>query len=280
MGMTPQEAAAAGLGWVDENHPLYGTAGFVGSQPAGGAAPAPGAAPAGGGTAGAGGTPTPQDAIAAQAGKAQTYSSTPGAAPTANTANQGTQDVVRNSWLDQATQSTTVDPNDPNLKQQTDSFAAGQERMRRNYEADAAERLSAQGLGNSGAMDNERRYAQERAGQATGAFQAQLVGQELKFKRDQIADALNHLGDTISNDQKNALTKQLADLDATIKQQGIASGEKVGMAEIGVKDKLGTASNSNDLMRLLLQNQQFNDGQALDWSKFDWTTNPMNPQNY
>ena len=41
--MTPGEANAAGLGWVDKNNPNYGKAGFVGSTPATGA-PAPGAA--------------------------------------------------------------------------------------------------------------------------------------------------------------------------------------------------------------------------------------------
>ena len=36
----PGQAAAAGLGWVDKNHPLYGTKGFVGydESAAGGAA--------------------------------------------------------------------------------------------------------------------------------------------------------------------------------------------------------------------------------------------------
>lgn len=47
--MTPAQAAAAGLGWVPRDHPLYGTPGFVGSTPAGGGAPpAPGGAPGGG----------------------------------------------------------------------------------------------------------------------------------------------------------------------------------------------------------------------------------------
>lgn len=45
--MTPQQAAAAGLGWVDKNNPNYGKPGFVGSTPASGGQPAgaPAAAP-------------------------------------------------------------------------------------------------------------------------------------------------------------------------------------------------------------------------------------------
>lgn len=52
---TPQEAAAAGLGWVDKNHPLYGTPGFVG--PKGGTEKAP--EQPGGGTPGPGGPAVP-----------------------------------------------------------------------------------------------------------------------------------------------------------------------------------------------------------------------------
>lgn len=271
MAATPQEAAAAGLGWVDENHPLYGTPGYVGAKPA----TTPNVASGGAASGGVGG-----NSIPTQAAAASTYSNTPGATPAANTTNQGTQDAVRNSWLAQATQGTTVDPNDPNIKQQVDPFAAAQERSRRDYESQQAERLSAKGLGNSGALENERRYGMERAGQATGAFKSQLIGQELQNRRKEIQDALNSLGDTISNDQKNALTKQLADLDATIKREGIAAGVNMNSADNSVRDKLGTGALNVDLIRALMQNQQFGDSQALDWSQFDWQTNPTNPRNY
>lgn len=66
MAMSPQDAAAAGLGWVPENNPNYGKPGFVGSTPASGgsattpsatsstttdyAGPASGSAPAGSST--------------------------------------------------------------------------------------------------------------------------------------------------------------------------------------------------------------------------------------
>ena len=100
--------------------------------------------------------------IGQQAQNASTYSQTPGAAPAPATTNQGTQDVVRNSWLAKAAQPATVDPNDPNIKQQTDVYSAQQQRAQSEYEAQAAERLSAQGLGNSGQMDQERRYAAEK----------------------------------------------------------------------------------------------------------------------
>ncbi len=298
-GADPFTAMGGGVNingnWFPKDHP--GAIEWMKNNPQS-AAPAAGA-PAIPGTPGTPATPgAPASGNPADIAKAaSTVSATPGAAPTANTTNQGTQDVFRNSLLERATQSTAVDPNDPNIKQQVDPFAAAQERSRRQYESEAAERLSAKGMGSSGAMDAERRFGAERAGQATGMFQSQLVQGELQNKRNEIQDALTQLGDSISGDQKNALTQKLADLDATLKREGyasgerissadnatkregIASGERVGNREIDVKDRLGTAANNNDLIRSMLQNQQIQDGASLDWSKFDWDTSPMNPKN-
>jgi hypothetical protein len=252
-------------GWVPKGH--AGAQGATSTQPpAGGAAPDPSQPAA--------------TSVNQQAQNASTYSQTPGAAQADYTVNQGTQDVVRNSWLEQATQGTQVDRNDPNFKQQLDPFVAAQDRARRQYESEQAERTSAQGLGNSGAMDQERRLGMERAGQAAGAFESQLVTRELQNRREEIQTALTSLGGLVSADQEMALKRELADLDAALKREGIDAQTGLGYAELGVKDKLGTGALNVDLLRALLQNQQNNDGQALAWSQFDWTTSPMNPRNW
>jgi len=205
-----------------------------------------------------------------QAGSAQTYSQTPGAAPAAQTTNQGTQDVVRNAYVQRATQGTAIDPNDPNLRQQLDPFAAAQERARRDYLSEAAERASTKGLGDSGALDVERRLASERAGQATGAFQAQLVGHELQNRRAEIQEALSSLQKMVETDvaaaqderlaqQQMALQKELAEMDAALKKLGIETGAKTAADELALKQQLGLGGLNVDLMRLLLQGQQFAD---------------------
>jgi hypothetical protein len=228
-------------GVVDVNNPMYTN---YQEQPT-----------TGGGIPGAQGGPA--STVQQQAGNAATYSSTPGAAPSANTSNQGTQDVVRNSYLQQATQGTKVDLNDPNFKQQIDTFNAGSDRARREYQSQAAERLSAQGLGNSGAMQNERRLSDEQAATSQGAFQAQLVSRELENRRNEIKDALTNLRGIISGDQAMALQKQLADLDAAIKREGLSQSGTLGAGDLALRDKLGTGALNMDLLRALLQNQQF-----------------------
>jgi len=184
---------------------------------------------------------TPKKTVATQSAAAQTYTATPGAAPTAPMTNAGTQDVVRNSYLDQATQGTSVDQNDPNFRQQADTYAATQERARRNQIADDAEAFSAagSGMGGSGAQDVRERMVNEGAAQNTASFEAELVGRELQNLRDEKAQALAALMGMGENDQTRALQRELAELDAQIRRAGIASSERLGMAGIGVdRDRL------------------------------------------
>jgi hypothetical protein len=179
--------------------------------------------------------------VPGQAAVAQTYTATPGAAPTAPSTNAGTQDVVRNSYLQQATQGTVIDQNDPNFRQQADTYAASQERARRNQIADNAEAFSAagSGMGGSGAQDVQNRLTNERAAQGTASFEAELVGRELTNRREEVQTALSALAGMGENDQTRALQRELAELDAQIRRAGIASSEKLGMAGIAVdRDRL------------------------------------------
>lgn len=166
--------------------------------------------------------------------------------------------VATDSYMKMAQQGTTIDRNDPNVKQQTDPYAAAVTRAQRDYETNAAERLSTQGLGNSGAMENERRMGAERAGQAIGSFESQVVGNELKNRRAEIQQALSALAGMADTDKKLALQKELAQLDAQMKQLGITTGADTAAKELALKDKLGVMGINADVYRSLLQNQQFN----------------------
>lgn len=200
--------------------------------------------------------PQAQNTIAGQAGAASTYSATPGAAPTGPTSNQGVQDVARNSYLARATQPITVDKNDPAFRQQADSYAAAIERQKRNYLQDQAEQMAP---GSTGAMRGQERMASERAGQQIGTFEAQLVGNELRQKRQEVDDALKGLYGMVTADQQMALQQRAMELDAELKKLGIGSTEKVAGQELSLKDKLGTGALNLDLMRLLENQRQFGD---------------------
>jgi hypothetical protein len=226
-----------------------------------GAAP-PGSAPPGSTPAG----PAASN-INQQAQNAQTYSATPGAAPLPNTTNQGTQDVVRNSYLQRATQGTTIDRNDPNFRQQADAYAANRQRATQSYLSDAAERASAQGMDSSGEMEARRAREFARQGQDIGGMEAQLVSRELENRRREIQEALGSLKGMLTADQTMDLQRDLADIEAAIKREGLAQSGSLGQAELNLKDKLGTGGLNLDALRTMLQNQQF--GQSLGFNIAD-----------
>lgn len=198
-------------GWLPKGHPLASQA--TASAPNGAPPPAPPGA-----AAPAAGQPSTTDYITQQAQNASAYSRDPTSAPNPNTTNAGTQDVVRNSYLRQATQGTAINTNDPNFRQQADTYAAAIERSRRNAAADAAE---ATGPFATGALAGENRIINERAAQASAGFEAQLVGSELANRRQEIQTALAALGNQINSDLGRQLSKDLANINAQIQQLGI-----------------------------------------------------------
>jgi hypothetical protein len=268
--MTPAQAAAAGLGWVDKNHPLYGTAGYVG-------APAAAAAPGATGSTPTGTAPGGANTIPGQAAAASTYSATPGAAPTQNTTNQGTQDVVRNSYLARATAPPNVDPNSQAIRGPADAFAAAQERARRDASSSLAEGMAGSGM--TGAQAVEQRLVNERSSQARAGFEADLVRQEIQTKRDEAAEALKMLAGQISDDQARALQKIIADMDAQLKTQSLQSSVGLGERELALKDKLGMMGGNLDLMGMLMNNSQFNKNMGFNIGDREAYWNQVNLEN-
>jgi len=123
---------------------------------------------------------------------------------------------VRNSYRDIVERGKQpVDPNDPNIRRQADAFAANQERQRRNYVSDIAEKS---GPTATGAVRGESRMAMERAGQASGAFEAQVMAREVESRREEVLAALNGLYGTISDEDRNNLQRDLANLNAQLEQ--------------------------------------------------------------
>jgi hypothetical protein len=109
-----------------------------------------------------------------------------------------------------------LDRNNPAIRKQADAYSANEERSRRDYLADLAEK--------SGPMANirgEERMAAERAGQRSGAFEAELMGRELMAQRDEIQNALSQAQGLLTSQQQLALQKELALLDNAIKEKQI-----------------------------------------------------------
>jgi hypothetical protein len=215
-------------------------------------APAPASAPVSAPHGAPGGT-----SISASSSSTQTpLGSTVTGGPDPYTTDPNNQDEFLKLLMSRMTQGTEIDPNDPNIRQQVAPYAAAIERQKRSTMSDMAEQA---GPLASGALRGQERMLGERAGQAVGGFEADLVGRELQNRRDEIRQAMEQYGGVLDADQQRQLSRELATLDAQLKQMGISSQEGLGYAELGLKEKLGTAGLNIDLMRLLQQGQQFGD---------------------
>lgn len=156
-----------------------------------------------------------------------------------NTASDPRRDALYELLMSRAKQGAGADPNDPIIRAQTDAFAATQERSKRNYLSDLAERQGP--LAN---LQGEQRMASERVGQNVSGFQAELLGREMAARRDEIAQALVQAQGLLSGDQQAALQRELATLNAELTRRGQDLSNDQFLRQLGLEQwRLGDESN-------------------------------------
>lgn len=112
---------------------------------------------------------------------------------------------------------------DPDLAPQAQAYAAARERARRQQQNAASERLGALGAGSSGAADLAERQGFETAGQDVAANEANLVGQKLKDRQQQLTQAIQVASSLGMSEEANNLSRQLAGLTAQISTMQLAA---------------------------------------------------------
>lgn len=175
-----------------------------------------------------------------------------------------------------ANQSLNVNPADnPAMQQQMNAFNAQQDRATTQAMDQSAEAAAARGLGNSGALVNENRLANERAGFNSAQFQGQLMQQELTSRRQEVQNALEQMGNILSDEEKNALTKEMHDIDAAIERDkvtnqnsqyyaGLSSQERMLANRLAQEWALGQQGNELDWARLAQGDNQWADKMGFD----------------
>lgn len=126
------------------------------------------------------------------------------------------RDALYKHLEDRAGQALNFDASDPIIKAQTDAFRAQQDRSKRDYLSNVAERG-----GPDANMRGEQRMAAEKTGQATSGFQAELMGREMGSRRQEIASALQQQGGILNADQQMQLQQELGIIDQNMRQQGV-----------------------------------------------------------
>ena len=153
-----------------------------------------------------------------------------GGASTAGLAFGDRSNSLWNTLLQRSAQGLNINPNDPIIANQVSAFGAQQERAGRNYLAELAE-----SEGPNANLGGEQRLVAERAGQATGALQAQLVGNELMARRQEIQNALTQMGGMLSDEQRMALQLKLGLIDANLRQQQVTNQNTQFGADLGLR---------------------------------------------
>jgi hypothetical protein len=162
------------------------------------------------------------------------------------------EQLVTRRWTEMANQPVGVDRNDPEFRNRSDAYGANVERARRNYLDETAARS-----GTTANLQGEARLASERAGQAVGDFESELVEREIANQRAEIQSALSGLYGMVSDEERRALELKLAELDAAVRRESTAASSALGHADLGLRGELGRAGISVDILRAMLGNQQF-----------------------
>lgn len=129
---------------------------------------------------------------------------------------QERSDTLYRMLGDRASQSLTINRNDPVIRAQADAYGANTDRASRDYLSNVAE-----SSGPYANLRGEQRMVSERAGQAKGGFEAELMGRELQSKRQEISTALTSMAGMLSGDQTRSLQMQLAQMDDAIARMGL-----------------------------------------------------------
>lgn len=144
--------------------------------------------------------------------------------------NRSKWDELYNQLLQRSQQGLAIDRNDPIIRAQADAFAANQDRQKRNMLGDLAEKA---GPYASGQLQGQDRMLTEKAGQATGGFEAGLMGDELKTRRDEIAQALQSRQSMLTFEQQQALQEKLAQLNAAIQREQMSQQNSQFLSQLG-----------------------------------------------
>jgi hypothetical protein len=140
-------------------------------------------------------------------------------------------DALMKLLMERATQGTAVNRMDPNIRQQVDPMVAQQERASRNYIDDLAERG-----GPMANLQGEKRLASERAGQAAGSLESEVIGREVAAKRGEIEQAIALLMANGQFDKAQQLQFQLASMSDASRAADRSQANDHFMRELALRE--------------------------------------------
>lgn len=203
-------------------------------------------------------------ALTKQLAAAQAMPAAPGTAAPGNMQQIFTQRL--NALMNQDPNALTA--NDPRVRDQIAAADMGLTRASEQRQAQLAEQMATEGLGDSGALQAGTERAMQDQGEASAVMRSQIMAQQLQAQRDQVMQALQLGGATLDAEKQRALAKQLASIDAAIRRQGLDVQSKLGQGQLN----LGFFNALNQAQQykqgLSQANQHFYDTLGWDMGKF------------
>lgn len=186
-----------------------------------------------------------------------------GAVPAASTNPLG--DVFRTALVSRlnATAAPTSIADDPVLAAQSGAMRQASARQAARDRSAGVEAAGAQGLESSGATSGMiRKLGQDRA-LHEGQADAQLLGDARGQRMQELQAFLGIAGNTLSNEERNLLDREMGQLDASVRREGIASQTALGQGDLSLRGELGRGGLNQNLLSILLNNRTDNDRTAL-----------------
>lgn len=174
-------------------------------------------------------------------------------------------DVFRSALVSrlQANPTPTSIADDPVLAAQSAAFRQSSARQAARDRSAAVEAAGAQGLESSGATSSMTRKLDADRAFREGQFDAGLLGDARTQRMQELQAFLGIAGNTLSNEERNALEREMGLLDASVRREGIASQASLGAGDLALRGELGRGGLQQNLLSILLNNRTDNDRTAL-----------------
>lgn len=142
---------------------------------------------------------------------------------------------------------------DPELAAQSSAFRRSQTRSNADERAMLAERAAANGtlMGgqSSGGFDTAVQGIHERSGENQAAYDADLVGDEVQYRRAEVQNLLDMALQSGDSESARELSMALAELDAQLRREGLGESGRQFDANLGQRDRQFNAGMDFDRYR-------------------------------
>lgn len=140
------------------------------------------------------------------------------------------------------------------------SLAANRTAESRSFARDRemlAERRAAQGLGSSGAADQDLRQLSGDRALRESTYEGNAVQGLAQQQAQELTQALALGGNMLSEQDRMAMQERLAQLDAQLRREGLSVQSQLGQGDLNLRGELGRGGLNLGLLQALLGNQQF-----------------------